>query len=156
MNQKLAIIIVLLFIGILGISGFVKNNSNDSAAVIDIESQSGFNGSVDPQEFLKLIDSEEYIVLDLRTLPEYEESHITDEPMLIDFYQSDFKSQLDNLDKDGKYLIYCNSGNRSSSAVDIMEDFGFTDFYELKGGITAWKNESHPVIICSSTDVNCS
>ena len=45
-----------------------------------------------------------------------------------------------------KYLVYCRSGHRSSNAVKIMIEMGFTDIYNLSGGIRKWKGEGLPLI----------
>jgi len=84
-----------------------------------------------------LTDNDDVILLDIRTSMEYEQGHI-DRAELIDYYQSDFKTKLAELDKDATYLIYCRSGNRSSNALRIMQGMGFTNFADLEGGIRTW------------------
>ena len=37
--------------------------------------------------------------------------------------------------KTRKVLVYCQSGIRSARAVEIMEELGYTQVYNLKGGI---------------------
>ena len=48
---------------------------------------------------------------------------------------------------DGKdtYLVYCRSGNRSRTALWIMEELGFTRIYHLANGITEWVDAGFPV-----------
>ena len=76
--------------------------------------------------------------MDIRTKEEYLAQRITEDPLLIDYYGLEFKQNLAELDKDKKYLIYCRSGNRTSRTVSVMEELGFTNFYELEGGINVW------------------
>jgi len=64
----------------------------------------------------------------------------------IDFYASDFESQLDMLNKDKVYLVYCRSDNRSGQAVDRMEDLGFIEAYDMSGGINAWNDAGYPTV----------
>jgi len=81
--------------------------------------------------------SADFVILDIRTPDEFNSGRIAGS-VNLDFYESDFASELDKLDKDMTYFVYCNSGNRSGSAMGTMRDLGFTDVYDLDGGIQAW------------------
>ncbi len=83
-------------------------------------------------------------VLDVRTAEEFGQGHLADATN-IDFYGADFRSRLDTLDRDTPYFVYCHSGNRSGQAVQIMADLGFTQVYDLDGGIAAWTTAGLPV-----------
>ncbi|MFW5703389.1 MAG: rhodanese-like domain-containing protein [Patescibacteria group bacterium] len=96
------------------------------------------------ETFQQMIDADsDAVLLDIRTPQEFQSSKIAGS-INIDFYQSDFTSQLTKLDKDATYLMYCNSGNRSSTALQQMKDLGFNHVYELQGGITAWNAKQLP------------
>lgn len=84
------------------------------------------------------------VVLDIRTPEEFAQARLAD-AMLVDFYEDDFAAQLDTLDKDVPYVMYCNSGNRSSEAVKTMEDLGFVEVYEIDGGIVNWYDQGYPI-----------
>lgn len=84
------------------------------------------------------------VVLDIRTPEEFTQARLAD-AMLVDFYEDDFAAQLDTLDKDVPYVMYCNSGNRSSEAVKTMEDLGFVEVYEIDGGIVNWYDQGYPI-----------
>ena len=77
------------------------------------------------------------VVLDIRTPDEFNAGALPN-AINIDFYASDFADQLDALDKNVPYVMYCNSGNRSATAARQMEDLGFVEVYEIDGGIQAW------------------
>jgi rhodanese-related sulfurtransferase len=79
----------------------------------------------------------DFVILDIRTPQEFSSGRIAGS-VNIDFYESNFASELDKLDKDKTYFVYCNSGNRSGTAMGTMRDLGFTDVYDLDGGIQAW------------------
>lgn len=84
------------------------------------------------------------VVLDVRTPEEFDSGHIADASNL-DFYEPDFAASLDDLDKDLPYFVYCRSGNRSATTIDTMKDLGFTEVYELEGGIISWAEEGYPI-----------
>jgi len=62
----------------------------------------------------------------------------------IDFRSETFQDEIDKLDKNKKYLIYCRSGVRSRSALDIMAELNFKEAYNILGGIIAWNAEGLP------------
>ncbi len=92
---------------------------------------------VAPPVAAQVIADEAPVVLDVRTPEEYAEGHLAD-AVLINFYDTDFADQLDELDKDATYVVYCRSGNRSQGAIQTMRELGFTDVVEVAGGIQAW------------------
>ncbi|MCB2223765.1 MAG: rhodanese-like domain-containing protein [Actinobacteria bacterium] len=84
------------------------------------------------------------VVLDIRTPAEYDEVHIAG-AVNIDYYEPSFSADLDALDKDAPYAIYCRSGNRSGDTMQIMEGLGFTDVTELAGGVITWYDAGYPL-----------
>ena len=84
------------------------------------------------------------VILDIRTLEEFNEARLAD-AIMVDFYADDFADQLDQLDKDVPYVMYCRTGNRSSDAVETMKDLGFVEVYEIDGGIVNWFEQGYPI-----------
>lgn len=84
------------------------------------------------------------VVLDIRTPEEFAEARLAD-AIMVDYYASDFADQLDRLDKDVPYVLYCRTGNRSSDAVKTMKSLGFAEVYEIDGGIVNWYEQGFPV-----------
>lgn len=84
------------------------------------------------------------VVLDVRTLDEFNGGHIADATML-DFYAAEFQDRLAGLDRDTPYFVYCRSGNRSGTTRDLMRHLGFTEVYELDGGINSWVGAGLPI-----------
>ena len=89
------------------------------------------------EEFEKLTRDNNNIVIDVRTDGEIAEGMIPG-ALHIDMFAPDFMQQIRNLEKDKTYLVYCRSGNRSSSACGAMASLGFKNVYNLIGGIGAW------------------
>lgn len=87
-----------------------------------------------------------FTLLDLRTPEEIAEGYIEGADN-IDFYDEDFREQLDQLDKNRKYVIYCRSGGRSGKTRDIMRELGFTEVYNALGGIIEWRAVGLPVVV---------
>ena len=91
-------------------------------------------------EFKSELSKNDYILIDLRTSGELIDTWIISWAIQIDFYASDFKLQLDSLDKDKKYLMYCRSWSRSGQALSVMKTLGFTNVVELEWWINMWLN----------------
>jgi len=83
-------------------------------------------------------------ILDVRTPQEFEGGHITG-AVNVDIYDPTFKDVLSKLDKSRQVFVYCKSGGRSSSAMDIMKEMGFQAVYNLEGGMLAWSNANLPI-----------
>lgn len=91
-----------------------------------------------------LEEQSDVVVLDVRTPAEFAEARIAG-AINVDYYAADFRDQVDELDKDATYVLYCRSGNRSEDANRIMRDLGFAEVYEVDGGIVAWNGAGLPV-----------
>src|SRR5260221_1431828 len=51
----------------------------------------------------------------------------------------------DRIDRDKKVIVHCKAGGRSAKAIrELEEKFGFTNLYNLKGGILAYIDEVQP------------
>ena len=107
-------------------------------------------GNISPKEGLSIIeknrDNPNFIILDVRTPQEYSPEHISD-AINVDYYSNSFRSNLNQQDKGKTYLIYCRSGRRSGLALDVMRELGFSEVYDIAGGILAWKANSLPYLI---------
>ena len=84
------------------------------------------------------------MVLDIRTPEEFAGGHLAN-AINIDYYADDFETRLAELDLDVPYVMYCRTGNRSSKALPIMDSLGFSEVYELGGGIQAWNGTNLPI-----------
>jgi rhodanese-related sulfurtransferase len=96
-------------------------------------------------EFSSKVAEAGIITLDVRTPGEFNEGHI-EGAQLIDFQSGNFESEIETLDKSKTYAVYCRSGSRSGQAVKIMSDAGFTNIYNLDGGVIDWANAGLPLV----------
>lgn len=55
-------------------------------------------------------------------------------------------ARLDEIPKDRKVVVHCRSGGRSGTIVQFLESSGFSNVYNLQGGIIAWANEIDPTL----------
>ena len=92
------------------------------------------------EEAKEMIDTQEVIILDVRTQEEFIEKHIED-ALLIPDYELEKLAESKLPDKNKKILVYCRSGNRSKTAARLLIDMGYTDVYDF-GGIINWPYET--------------
>ena len=104
---------------------------------------------ITPQEAFTLIQNNQnnpdFVIIDVRTQGEFAEQHIKNATN-IDLYSEAFQDMLNKLDKNKTYLIYCRSGGRSRTALDIMAELNFKEVYNILGGINQWKTEGFPTV----------
>lgn len=101
--------------------------SSGSDAVTDVNASAAADVLAEP----------DVTVLDVRTPAEYAAGHLPG-AVNIDVEGGSFAQQVGQLPKDATYLVYCRTGNRSGVATDQLADLGFTELYDLQGGIEAW------------------
>jgi rhodanese-related sulfurtransferase len=77
------------------------------------------------------------VVIDVRTAAEARSGSIKG-AVNIDIMSMDFQQKIAKLDKNKTYFVYCRSGNRSGQACKMMGDAGFTNVYNLSGGMMSW------------------
>lgn len=95
-------------------------------------------------EFKKKLDAEEenVFLLDVREPFERYQSNIEHEnSKLIPI--GELQSRLDEIEsqKDSEIVCLCRSGSRSSEACELLENEGFSNVKNLKGGINEWARE---------------
>jgi len=81
---------------------------------------------------LELID-DGAIVIDVREIDEFNQGHIVGAINLP-------LNQIDTItyDKDTTIILYCATGVRSQEAVKKLSDMGYTNLYNLDGGLLNW------------------
>lgn len=106
--------------------------------------KSGGTQTVATADFKQLVDKHEAVLLDVRTPGEYAEGHLAGSTN-VDYENPGFSDEIQKLDKNKPYLVYCRSGRRSAAAMQQMKDAGFTNVTNLDGGIMGWQNAGLPV-----------
>lgn len=76
------------------------------------------------------------VLLDVRTPSEFKGGALP-KARNLDIYSATFSAQVEKLDRDKTYFVYCRSGNRSGQACSLMSRQGLKVF-NLAGGIGAW------------------
>jgi rhodanese-related sulfurtransferase len=88
---------------------------------------------------------EDFQLIDVREDFEYEMSNLGGELIPL----GGILIESDKIDKTKPVVVMCRSGKRSAAAIMQLEQQGFTNLYNLRGGILAWADEIDPNISVS-------
>lgn len=127
--------VILAAAAVTGCSSGSPGGTPDSVAAATVAPSSG--ATLDVLGFAAALKRPGTVVLDVRTRAEYAAGHLAG-ARNIDVEAADFPAKIAALPKDSPYAVYCRSGNRSATALAIMQKAGFTSVYHLGGGINAW------------------
>ncbi len=92
-------------------------------------------------ELKKLKDSNaDFQLIDVREQHEVDSCAIGGEHIPM----GEVMDNLNKISKDKQVIVHCKMGGRSGAICNALEVAGFTNVYNLKGGIVAWANEINP------------
>ena len=132
--NKLLLVILLLALVTISWACRKTNVTNDAFKTVGVD------------EFEQLIADTNVVVLDVRTLAEYQEGHIKD-ALLIDVKTDSFMvAAREQLPKDKTIAVYCRSGRRSATAAEMLAAEGY-QMVNLDGGILAWKKAGKETVL---------
>jgi rhodanese-related sulfurtransferase len=84
------------------------------------------------------------VIIDLRTTDEMNKGYIKG-AVQIDFLAKDAEQQIDKLDKNKTYYVYCAGGGLSADAAEYMEKKKFKRVYNFEKGFSEWEKKGFPV-----------
>ena len=99
---------------------------------------------VDHIAAMQLINHKNALMLDVREQSEYAAGHVLNSKLIP---LGKLKERIGELEKyrERPIVVICRSGQRSASACGLLGKQGFTQVYNLNGGITAWQKASLPL-----------
>jgi phage shock protein E len=146
MNTKIIFyaVIILIVIFLLYLYGFDSNSAKEETAHVDDIESFEIAPSIVAE---KIKNNEDIILLDVRTLEEYDEIHL--ENALLLPVQELSQDSLDEIGlgedaKNKEIIIYCRSGARSKIVYDIMDSLGYANIKSVAGGMIHWQEDNYP------------
>ena len=146
MERKVKIrkIVLLIIIGIFSVFGFScsKTGNEKQDLVMSKEAKNGKKAEykkITSDEAKKMMETQKAIVVDVRTLEEYNEGHIPNAISVpLETIENEAETKLKN--KDDLILVYCRSGRQSREAALKLIEKGYTNVIDF-GGIKDWNGE---------------
>jgi rhodanese-related sulfurtransferase len=110
----------------------------------DLSLFSGGAPSVGTLEATRLMNQPGALVLDVREDAEYAAGHL---PRARHIPLGQLAKRIDEIAKfkEKPVIVTCRSGARSGSACRALRNAGFTQVFNLKGGVGAWSQANLPV-----------
>lgn len=86
---------------------------------------------------------DEFRLIDVREPQEYEAGEIGGELIPL----GNLPEKIGDLDPDAHIVIHCKSGGRSAHAVKLLRAHGFTNVWNVQGGLLAWAARIDPEVV---------
>jgi len=141
---KIRKMMLLTMIGIFSVFGFScsKSGNEKQDLAMSKEAKNGKKAEykkITSDEAKKIMETQKVIVVDVRTLEEYNEGHISNAISVpLETIENEAEAKLKN--KDDLILVYCRSGRRSREAALKLIEKGYTNVIDF-GGINDWDGE---------------
>ena len=99
---------------------------------------------VDHIAAMQLINHKNALMLDVREQSEYAAGHVVNSKLIP---LGKLKERIGELEKyrERPIVVICRSGQRSASACALLGKQGFSQAYNLNGGVMAWQKASLPL-----------
>jgi phage shock protein E len=141
-NRMAQLVMGVVAITLLAAGVFLMLTRGEDKAPENVESEA----NVEPQlitadEYNASMIDQEHLLVDVRTPEEYAAGHI---PGAVNIPLQSLSERMDEISGDQPVVLYCQSGNRSAQAVELLDAAGYTNLYDL-GGIRDWQAEGYPV-----------
>ncbi|UCH57387.1 MAG: rhodanese-like domain-containing protein [Candidatus Bathyarchaeota archaeon] len=137
MNRNIRVLLLICVILIIVYAAYYFMQSQTA------DSELGY-GDITVEEAVRLIaENPGLVILDVRTEAEFKEGHIEG---AINIPVEELQGRLVEINPVDEFLVYCRTGNRSATAVGILEQNGYSRLYHMEGGIVAWTGAGYPTV----------
>lgn len=99
------------------------------------------SANISPAQYQSQFSTTPHFLLDVRTPEEFATGHISG---AANISVQTLAARLAEVPKDEPVVVYCRSGNRSATAVQMLKEAGYTTVYDL-GGVIAWTAAGLPL-----------
>jgi rhodanese-related sulfurtransferase len=93
-------------------------------------------------EAAALYDADDAVFVDVREQDEWDEGHM---PGAVHIPLGDLPRRGTELPADRKIVTVCRSGQRSLTAVDMLQELGYGDVKSMAGGMVEWAGNGREV-----------
>jgi rhodanese-related sulfurtransferase len=110
----------------------------------EIQRLSSGGAQIGTLEATRLMNQGTTLILDIREGEDYASGHL---PRARHIPLSQLSKRMDEIGKfkDKPVIVTCRTGTKAGSATRVLKQAGFTNVFELRGGVNAWQQASLPV-----------
>jgi len=100
--------------------------------------------NINSDDFNLLIETKEYVLIDVRLTRDFRKERLFHAQLAAS--SETLISILNNIDRNIFILVYCDEGDRSKIASQLIcNELGYKNVYNLEGGIKNWKKRAYPI-----------
>ncbi|NEN25685.1 rhodanese-like domain-containing protein [Cryomorpha ignava] len=146
MKSQVLIFSLFLIISTAACGQIDKNADQVNTTSEVSDSQKAVVHVINVQEFKSKLELPDAQIIDVRTDAEVAEGMIPNAVQMDVAEWNGFVVSVESLDPDKPVLVYCRSGGRSNRAATYLVEKGFTEVYDLSGGITDWNRNNEEIV----------
>ncbi len=135
-----ALLIVLIAVAFLALSIRILKSQTGFHLVVNLVTHPDEH-FVKPDDVFKMDDP---LILDTRTIDEYAVSHLQNATWMG--FENFSAGMIGDTPMDKTILVYCTVGSRSKNVMNILQQAGYKNAYNLYGGIINWKNSGFKIV----------
>jgi len=137
-------LLAVIAIGFLALGGSGSKASPSLASGETIhQGQGGQWTNVTPDRLAQMLTQKDFTFVNVKT-PYIGEIDGTD--LYIPYDQLSARASQLPADKSAKILVYCRSGVESAQAAQTLLNFGYTNVWNLDGGMNAWQSSGRTLV----------
>ena len=109
-----------------------------------VSANGGTYGNITVNELNAMLKNKDFVFVNVH-IPF--EGDIAGTDLSIPYDQISEPSNLAQLptDKDAKIILYCRSGRMSTIAAEALAKSGYTNIWDLEGGMVEWEQAGYPI-----------
>lgn len=108
-----------------------------------VETEGGSYVNVTPQELQSMLSDDDFLVVNVYT---GDMGKIEDTDLFIPYDQIAGRQGELPSQRDSEIVLYCRSGRSSAIAATTLVGLGYTDVWNLDGGMIAWEEAGYPLL----------
>ena len=135
--------LLLLFVAALSLAACQSGGSEGTVGQ-SVNVEGGAYTNVGPEELNTMLENKDFVFVNVH-IPF--EGDIADTDLSIAYDEITQAANLAQLpaDKDAKVVLYCRSGRMSAIAAEALLEEGYTNLWNLDGGMVAWERAGYPI-----------
>ena len=108
-----------------------------------VETEGGSYVNVTPQELQSMLSDDDFLVVNVYA---GDMGKIEDTDLFIPYDQIAGRQGELPSQRDSEIVLYCRSGRSSAIAATTLVGLGYTDVWNLDGGMIAWEEAGYPLL----------